>query len=340
MSFAPRPSPAVCQTRASSAAGLRRGLAPARHLVHRRGAREQRRARRSPGAPPGAGPPRSSPRCGRPPSPTSGSARGSPARVPAGRAALPSCVIATACGPKSSPLASGRPRPPRACRCASRACRPTSRSRRRASRRARRRARRARGRCRRGRCCRGSSAARRSRRPPRASATSCGPSAEPPMPITSTRRKRSAAWRPHAAVVDARREVQDARLRLADGRRRSRAWARAPARAASSGRPSASRRGWRVRPARAPPSPRAPLDERGLALREGAVVETHSAQVEPEPERRLVEQQRLVASPRASVGSWRSSSAGAILSRPASARPAASLPAPAEAPHWQQEAVT
>ena len=58
----------------------------------------------------------------------------------------------------------------------------------------------------------------RSPRPPSASATSCGPSAEPPMPITSTCRKRSAAGREHAAVVDARREVQHARLRLADGR--------------------------------------------------------------------------------------------------------------------------
>ena len=47
-------------------------------------------------------------------------------------------------------------------------------------------------------------------------------------------------------------------LRVADLGRDLRRRARAPGRAASSGRPCASRRGWRSRPARAPPSPRAP----------------------------------------------------------------------------------
>ena len=58
------------------------------------------------------------------------------------------------------------------------------------------------------------------------------------------------------AVVDALREVANALARSRGSRRRSRAWAPARARAASSGRPCASRPGWRARPARARPSRR------------------------------------------------------------------------------------
>ena len=62
---------------------------------------------------------------------------------------------------------------------------------------------------------------------PRASATNCGPRAEPPMPMSSTCLKLGAGWRRDRAGVDVGGEILDARrvsrdfLRIISGRGRS-----------------------------------------------------------------------------------------------------------------------
>ena len=204
-------------------------------------------------------------------------------------------------GGRSRGRARHRPRPLRACRCASRACRPTSRSRARASPRAPRPGRPSTRSKPSGSVLSRKCGRMRSARPPSASATSCGPSAEPPMPITSTWRKRSArggrtrpSWT-RAAKSSTRACVSRIAAAISGVGR--------PLRRAQPvvARPSASRPGWRGSPARARPSPER-LGDRGLALDERGLGESHAAHVEPEPERGLVEQQRLVALPERAWG--------------------------------------
>ena len=145
---------------------------------------------------------------------------------------------------------------------------------------------------------------RRSPGPPSASATSCGPSAEPPMPTTSTWRKRSARGgftRPSCT-------------RAAKSRTRARV-SRMAAAISGVGRhlrgpqPVVADHALLVGVGDRPGLERLHRVERGLqrglALGEGRVAEPRAAQVEPATRGRGRRTAGPCSAPRARVGSWR-----------------------------------
>ena len=146
------------------------------------------------------------------------------------------------------------------------------------------------------------------------------------------------ARRPDPPVVHAGGEVEDARLRVADRGGDLRRGRQLRARAASSGRPSASRRGWRSPPPRAPPWRRAPACSAGSRSARAAVVEPHAAQVQPHAEARGRRTAGSCSAPRARVASWR-----LLVVRdgilPPAARPGLRN-GRREAAHWRLEAAS